>query len=160
MSSLYPLFSLSRLTNIWILKSGPVSETIKTVFPCSGILYLCFKSLGLGITSVLLNPFKMVATYPFFFFLLSKNPTDTRFPLLIETVWLIPTNFPFKLETCSNRIPPFLYRRYIHEVAPIYWFGLTLDSCPEKWINTFSSSSIVDYLGYQRMSKPRAPSLL
>lgn len=46
---------------ILILKSGPaISET---VFPCFGILY---QSLGLDITSVFLNPFKTVATYPFF----------------------------------------------------------------------------------------------
>lgn len=32
------------------------------VFPCSEILY---QSLGLDIPSVLLNPFKMAATYPF-----------------------------------------------------------------------------------------------
>lgn len=78
------------------------------MFPCSGILYLCFKSLGLDITSVLLNPFKMAATYPFLWFLfLSKNPTNSWFPrdtLWIENVWSIPTGFAFELETYSNWI--------------------------------------------------------
>lgn len=94
-----------------ILQSDPVIETIETikmVFPCSGILYLCFKSLGLDITSVLLNPFKMAATYPFLWFIfLSKNPTDSWFPrdtLWIENVWSIPTGFAFELETYSNWI--------------------------------------------------------
>lgn len=64
------------------------------VFPCSRILYFCFKSLGLDITSVFLNPFKMAATYLFLWFpLLSKNPrlipSDT---LCIEKVWSINSN--------------------------------------------------------------------
>lgn len=77
------------------------------VFPCSGILYLCFKSLGLDIASVLLNLFKMVATYPFCDFFLSKNHTDgwfARDTLWIERVLAIPTNLCFELKTCSNRI--------------------------------------------------------
>lgn len=63
-------------------------------FPCSGILYLCFESLGLDITSVILNCFKMAATYLLFFLL--KNHTNGWFPcdtLLIEIVLPIPTNF-------------------------------------------------------------------
>lgn len=47
---------------------------LKIMFTCSGILYLWFvKSLGLDITSgiPILFSFKRVATYPFFFFLIS-----------------------------------------------------------------------------------------
>ena len=83
-----------------------IYETIEAVFPCSGILYLCFKSLGLGITSVLLNPFKMVATYPFCDFFLSTNHTDgwfVRDTLWIEKVFAVPTIF-FELQICSNQI--------------------------------------------------------
>ena len=98
---------MSRLKSIWIPYSDPVIKTIETAFPCSGILYLCLKSLGLDITSVLLNPFKMAATYPFCDFFLSKNRTNGWFPrdtLWIEKVLSIPTNFIFELKTCSNRI--------------------------------------------------------
>ena len=123
------------------------------MFPCSEILY---QSLGLDIPSVLLNPFKMAATYPFWNFLLSKNLVDIWFPrdtLWVEKVWLIPTNFPFEWETSSNRILSiFISKLYSHEVVPIYWFALTLDFCSEKSINTFYSSSILDYLHYQMMS--------
>lgn len=98
-----PLFAfcLSRLKSIWILKSGPVSETIKTVFPCSGILYLCFKSLGLGITSVLLNPFKMAATYPFWGFPSIKESSGQLIPAryTLDRSGLINSNkFPFWIE--------------------------------------------------------------
>lgn len=104
-------------------------------FPCSGILYLCFKSLGLDITSVLLNPFKMVATYPFCDFFLSKNHTDgwfVRDTLRIEKVLAVPTNF---LNWKIARIGSFRflyrrYRRYTYEVVPIYELALTLDRCP------------------------------
>ena len=86
----------------------PVIETIeKTVFPCSGILFLCFKSVGLDITSVLLNPYKMAATYPFCDFFLSKNHINARFPrdtLWIERLLSISTNFTFELKTWLNRI--------------------------------------------------------
>jgi len=90
---------LSRLKPIYLDSSvsDPVIETIERVFPCSGILYLCFESLGLDITSVILNPFKTAATYPFFDFFLSKNHTNSWFPrdsdtLCIERFLSIPTN--------------------------------------------------------------------
>lgn len=102
-----PLFCLSRWKSILILYSDPVIKTMETAFPCSGILYLCFKSLGLDITSVLLNPFKMAATYPFCDFFLSKNHMNDWFPrdtLWIQRVLSIPTNLLLELKTCSNRI--------------------------------------------------------
>jgi energy-coupling factor transporter transmembrane protein EcfT len=63
-----PFFCLSRLKSIWILHYAPVKllRKFKRCFLVLGILYLCFKSLGLDITPVLLNPFKMAATYLFF----------------------------------------------------------------------------------------------
>ena len=76
-------FCLSRFKSISILQSNSAIETIKMAFPCSEILYLCFKSLGLDITSMLLNPFKMAATYLFLWFLSIKEfygrliPRDT-----------------------------------------------------------------------------------
>ena len=36
-------------------------------FTCSGIRYPCFESLGLDITSAILNRFKMATTYLLFF---------------------------------------------------------------------------------------------
>lgn len=100
---------MARLEPIWIFHSDPVVETIETVFPCSRILYLCFESLGLDITSVILNPLKMAATYLFLWFLSVKEsykPNDwfPRDTLLIERFLSIPTNFPFGFETCSNWI--------------------------------------------------------
>lgn len=64
LSDFYPLF-VSFKTNIyiyiWILiKSGPVIEILKSA-SLFGILY---QSLGLYITCVRLNPFKMASTYP------------------------------------------------------------------------------------------------
>lgn len=106
-------------------------ETIEAAFPCYGILYLCFKSLGLDITSVLLNLFKMVATYPFCDFFLSKNHTDgwfVRDTLWIEKVFAVPTIF-FNWKFARIGSFRFLYRRYTYEVVPIYWLALTLDRC-------------------------------
>ena len=107
--------------------------------------------MGLDITSVLLNPFKMAATYPFCDFFLLKNHTNGWFPrdtLWIEKVLSIPTNFPFVLNWKLARIwsVRFLYRRYTYEVVPIYWLALTLDPCPHKKTNY--SSSIMDYFHY------------
>lgn len=60
------LFCLSHLESIFILIQ--FLRQLKIVFPCSGILYLCFvKSLGLDITSVILTLFKRTATYLLFF---------------------------------------------------------------------------------------------
>jgi len=60
------LFCLSRLESIWFLPhSDLVVETIEngvSLFRYP-LFYLCFESLGLDITSVILNCFKMVATY-------------------------------------------------------------------------------------------------
>lgn len=71
-------------------------------FPCSGILYIGFKSLGLDITSVLLNPFKMVATYPFLGFLSIKESyrwfIRARYTVN-RKVLAVPTNF-LEFEIC------------------------------------------------------------
>lgn len=106
------------------------------VFPCSKILYLfCFKSLGLDITSVFLNPFKMAATYLFLWFPFIKEscgrliPSDT---LCIEKVCSIPsTKCPFELETWILSIS--ISKIYLRSCS-IYWLALTLDPCPDKWI--------------------------
>jgi len=109
------------------------------VFPCSRILYLCFKSLGLDITSVFLNPFKMAATYLFLWFPFIKEscgrliPSDT---LCIEKVWPIP-KCPFELETCSKWILSISISKIYLRSCSIYWSALTLDPCPEKWILSF-----------------------
>lgn len=52
----------------------------KTVFPCSKILYLCLESLGLDITSVNFNHFKMTATCPFLWFLYIKKSYQRLIP--------------------------------------------------------------------------------
>lgn len=106
LSCLYPLF-LSRLK---LDLDDPVIETVETIkmgLLVLGSFNLYFKSLGLDITSVLLNTFKMAATYPLhlnwkylkFDLFLSKNPMDSWFPhntLWIEKVWSITTSFQFK----------------------------------------------------------------
>ena len=123
------------------------------MFPCSEIFY---QSLGLDIPSVLFNLFKMAATYPFLEFPSIKESCGHLIPAwytLGRKSLLIPTNFPFEWETSSNGILSiFISKLYSHEVVPIYWFALTLDFCSEKSINTFYSSSILDYLYYQMMS--------
>lgn len=108
------------------------------VFPCSRILilYLCFKSLGLDITSVFLNPFKMAATYLFLWFPFIKESCGRLIPsgtLCIEKVWSIPC--PFELEICSKWILS-ISMIYLRSCS-IYWLALTLDPCPEKRMNTF-----------------------
>ena len=66
---------LSRLESIWILHSDLVVETIENGISLfqDPLSLLYFESLGLDITSVILNRFKMAATYPFCDFFLSKN---------------------------------------------------------------------------------------
>lgn len=133
----------------------PVIETIeKTAFPCSGILFLCFKSVGLDITSVLLNPYKMAATYPFCDFLLSKNQINARFPrdtLWIERVFSIPTNFTFELKTWLNRILSIyilIYMIYLRSCSNLL-IGINPRFLPpERWIHTFYPSSIMYYIHY------------
>ena len=73
------------------------------VFSCSGIFYLCFESLGLDITSVIFNRFKMAATYLLWFLSIEKSderliPVRYTF-ILIEIVLSIPIKFPFLFET-------------------------------------------------------------
>jgi hypothetical protein len=118
---------------------------LKWSFLVLGSFLFSFKSLGLDITSVFLNLFKMVATYPFCDFFVPTNHThrwfsrDTRW---IKRVLSIPTNFLLKLaEIRSFR---FLYRKSTYEVLSIYWLVLTLDPCPRE-IYFFYSSSIIYY---------------
>ena len=142
---------MARLDPIWIFHSDPVVETIETVFPCSRILYLCFESLGLDITSVILNPLKMAATYLFLWFLSVKESYEPKIDSRVIHFWskdFYQFQQIFLLDLKLARIGSFrfLYRRYTYEVVPTYWLVLTLDPCPEKWINTFYSSSIMYYL--------------
>lgn len=109
-----------------------ICETIEVVFPCSGILYLCFKSLGLDITSVLLNPFKMVATYPFCDFFLESYRRLIRARYTVDRKrFAVPTIFlNWKFARIGSFQFLYRYRRYTYEVVPIYWLALTLDRCP------------------------------
>ena len=77
---------------------------LKRVFTCYRILYLCLESLGLDITSVIFNRFKMAATYHFGDFFLSKNQTNDWF--LRDTLV-----FNQKNRFNSNWILFFLYRK-------------------------------------------------
>lgn len=90
---------------------------LKRVFTCYRILYLYRESLGLDITSVIFNRFKMAATYHFGDFFLSKNQTNDWF--LRDTLVFNQKNFfnstkpnlILIFETCSNWILFFLYRK-------------------------------------------------
>ena len=128
---------------IWILYSDPVIETMETAFPCSGILFLCFKSLGLDITSVLLNPSnKMAATYPFCDFFLSKNHTNGWFPAIhfeSKEFYQFQQNFLLNWKLARIGSFRFLYWWYTYEVVPIYWLALTLDPCPWKLNQYFTT---------------------
>lgn len=81
-------------------------------FTCSGILYLCFESLGLDITSVILNCFKKAATYLLFFLL--KNYTNDC--ILYDTIcfW-------------SKKFYPF---------RQLYFFAFGFETCSTFWIFT------------------------
>lgn len=93
--------------------------------------FLCFKSLGLDITSVILNPLKMAATYLFLWFLSIKESYKRLIPAwytLYRKSFINSKKFSFWI---GNLEPfRFLYRRYIYEVVAIYWLALTLDPCP------------------------------
>ena len=60
---------------------------LKTVFSCSRILYLCLESLGLDITSVIFNRFKMAATYHFCDFFPSNNHINGWFLFNTLLIW-------------------------------------------------------------------------
>lgn len=105
--------------------------TIKRVFPCYGNLSLFFESLGLDITSLILNPFKNGSNMPFLFviFFYQRIELSERWILhdlenfySIEKVLSIPTkDFPLGVETCFIWIPfQFLCQRYTYEVVPTY----------------------------------------
>lgn len=108
---------------------------LKTAFPCSGILYFCFKSLGLDITSMILNPFKMAATYLFFVIYFYQRIIRTVDSRTIH-FWL-KVFYKFKqiffLDFKLAWIVSFrLYRRYTYKVFPTSWLALTLDPCPRE----------------------------
>ena len=87
-----PFFISFKIDSIYL-----VGEKIEMVFPCYEILYLYFESLGLDITSLIVNTFKMAATYLFHLFI-SKNQTNGGFPhdiRFIEKVLSIPIHFTF-----------------------------------------------------------------
>jgi hypothetical protein len=103
-----------------------ICETIEAVFPCSGILYLCFKSLGLDITSVIFKSFQNGSNIPFFAISFCQRIIQMldscviHFPFdLIEKVLPISTNLPLELEIFSNGPFKFMYRKYTYEVVPI-----------------------------------------
>lgn len=56
-------------------------------FSCSGILYLCFESLGLDITSVIFNRFKRAAT-SFLIFLYIEESYERLIRLLYTFVMI------------------------------------------------------------------------
>lgn len=100
--------------------------------------FLCFKSLGLDITSAIFNPFKMAATYLFLWFLSIKESYKRLIPTwytLYRKSFLNSKKFSFWI---GNLEPfRFLYRRYTYEVVPIYWLALTLDPCPWEMNQSF-----------------------
>lgn len=142
-----------RLYNYW--------DNLKTAFPCSGILFLCFKSfksVGLDITSVLLNPYKMAATYPFCDFFLSKNHINSRFPrdtLWIERLFSISTNFTFKFKTWLNRILSIYILIYLRSCSNLL-IGINPRFLPpERWIHSFYPSSIMYSIFHYNLTKIR-----
>jgi len=107
--SLTPPPFLSRLESIWILHSDLVVETIENGISLfqDPLSLLYFESLGLDITSVILNRFKMAATYPFCDFFLSKNhrTIDSRvLHFWSKEFYQFQQIFLFGFETCSNWI--------------------------------------------------------
>ena len=124
------LFCLSRLESILFLPhSDLVVETIEngvSLFRYP-LFYLCFESLGLDITSVILNCFKRVATYLLLFRSMETidSPVIHFWSELVKLFRQIHFTFFFLLvRTWSFQ---FLYRRYTYEVVPTYWLALTLD---------------------------------
>lgn len=118
-----------------------------------------FKSVGLDITSVLLNPYKMAATYPFWDFFLSKNHINARFPrdtLWIERLFSISTNFTLELKTWLNRILSIyilIYMIYLRSCSNLL-IGINPRFLPpERWIHTFYPSSIMYYIHYNLTKK-------
>lgn len=130
----------------------PVIETVETIkmgLLVLGSFNLYFKSLGLDITSVLLNTFKMAATYPFiwigniwnliYFYQRIRWTVDSRV-IHFESKKFDQSQQVSNLKTKLVEIglDPFyfyiiiLYRRYVYEVVPIDWLALTLDPCPPK----------------------------
>lgn len=93
--------------------------------------FLCFKSLGLDITSVILNPFKMAATYLFLRFVSIKESYKRLIPMwytLYRKSFINSKKFSFllywKLETLSISIS----KIYLRSCPNL--FSLTLDPCP------------------------------
>lgn len=87
--------------------------------------------MGLDITSVILNPFKMVATYLFLWFLSIKESYKRLIPTwytLYRKSFINYKKFSFWIGNLKTF--RFQYRRYTYEVVPIYWLALTLDPCP------------------------------
>lgn len=124
---------------------------LKRVFTCYRIFYLYRESLGLDITSVIFNRFKMAATYHFGDFFLSKNQTNDWFlrdTLVFNQKNLFNSTKPNHIlifETCSNWILFFYIEKYAYEVIPTYWLALTLDSCPRErnqYFIFYSSSTL------------------
>lgn len=77
------------------------------------------------------------------------------------------------MKTCSNWILSISISKIYLRSCSIYWLALTLDPCPEKWINTFFSTrapSWTIYITTQQKGEflwnrtnnvePRAPSFL
>ena len=118
--SLIP-FCLFPFESIFILNFHLVLivETIETVFPCSRILYLCLESLGLDITSVILNRFKIAATYILGISLYQR---------IIRMVDSCVIHFWFDWKSFTNSKNfyfwignfQFIYQKYTYKVVPIY----------------------------------------
>lgn len=133
LSCLSPFF-LSRLESIfwipyliWLL----LLRQQKMAFSCYGIFYLYFESLGLDITSVILNRFKMAATYPLRF--LSIKESYER---------LIPVWYTFDRNSFINPNKSFKSKRkfcwnwlLLISISKIYlrsWNNLLIDTNPRS----------------------------
>lgn len=94
------------LDSSWLLRQ------LKTVFPCSRILYPCPESLGLDITSAIFNHFKNGSNMPLFlsFFYLWFLSIKESYEQLIPAWYAFDrksftdsNNFSFWFENCLNR---------------------------------------------------------
>lgn len=120
-----PFFCLYSLESIWIPHSNLVVEKmeLKRVFPCSRILYLCLESLGLDITSVILNRFKMVATYPFLWFRYIKESCEL---LILVQYTLNRKSFTNSQKACLNwNLSIYIWKIYLRS-----WPNLLIDTNP------------------------------
>lgn len=128
------------------------SNNWKQDFLVLGILYPYFKSLGLDMTSVILNRFikKGQQQAPYFvydFFSFYQRIIQTLDSRMIDFLFKEFYNFKkISIVKLLERTFFFQYKnKKTYEVVPTYWFALTLDpySCERNKHFLFSSSSIL-----------------